>query len=167
MNSCQVALGGGILPCTPIELVTQGSDRGMNSMLRALPRNPGRDAACALVEEERPIFVVTGFPVNGNPETDGPPSAFALIDALRVIGKTVKIASWREALEIFSMAHRDPDSIAVPVEKLGFTKLIEGHAIVTIEVCGRCADGTYRNMHGDDISAQAPRFEDVFGFECW
>ncbi len=145
-----------------IELATPRNDRGMQDLLAALDSNPARSAAEALTKEQRTIVVCTGFPAGGRPETDGPPGAFALIDALRSMKKDVKLASWQDALDIFGRIRADVQSIAVPT---GVTGRTAGPpcALVTIEACGVCADGIYRNMHGIDISCWAPRFEDFFG----
>jgi UDP-N-acetylmuramoylalanine--D-glutamate ligase len=158
-------LVGAKAPKTPVEIATESSRRGMKSLLSGLPDDLGRQAAIDLVHEERPIAICTGFPVNGAPETDGPPGAFALLDALRVMGKTVKLASWADALQIFKKVRDDLDVIEVPVGISGGGCFIEGYALITVEACGLCEDGTYRNMNGVDISAFAPRFEEVFGFE--
>lgn len=154
-----------MLNFTPVEMVVTCSTRGMKNLLRALPSDPGSQAAHDLIRETRTIVVGTGFPVNGRPETDGPPGAFALLDALRAIGKTVKLASWTDALGIFARVRSDIEFIEVPIGGNNDRRKIEADALVTIEVCGRCLDGIYRNMNGDDISAQVPRFEDMFGFE--
>ena len=151
---------------SPIRLATPRNDRGMQDVLSAMPVDPAREAARALAAEERPIVVCTGFPVKGQPETDGPPGAFALVDAFRRLGKRVKLASWGDALEIFRKVRPDLDEIElirVPVGSEPAVAPITGEAVVTIEVCGQCADGAYRNMRRVDIAAVAPRFEDVFG----
>src|SRR5262249_5076695 len=71
--------------------------------------------------------------------------------------------SWRHALEIFSEVRTDVEFIEVPVGPSASAKLITGYAVVTIEACGLCDDGTYRNMRRVDITEKAPRFESVFG----
>jgi hypothetical protein len=148
---------------TPIGLATTRNDRGMRDLLSALSGDPARKAARDLLEARHPIVICTGFPVNGMPETDGPPGAFALLDALRTLGKNAKIASWPGAVEIFSKIRRDLDYVEVPVGSTKPALQNEDLAIVTIEICGQAIDGTYRNMRGLDISATAPRFELVFG----
>jgi hypothetical protein len=150
----------------PIWWATPRNDRGMQDVLEAMPFDPAQAAARALAEEQRPIVVCTGFPVKGQPETDGPPGAFALIDALRRLGKSVKLASWDDALEVFRKVRPDLDEIElirVPAGPVEAIEAIDGMAVVTIEICGRCADGSYRNMRRVDIGAVAPRFEDMFG----
>jgi hypothetical protein len=151
---------------TPLQLATPRNDRGMQDLLAALPGDPARRAAADLAREQRPIVVCTGFPVKGKPETDGPPGAFVLVDALRRLGKSVKLASSADALELFRKAQPSLDVVefvTVPVGSAPAAAAGDGLAVLTIEICGRCADGSYRNMRRLDIGAVAPRFEDVFG----
>ena len=147
---------------TPLELATARNDRGMQDLLAALG-NTAADAARILLDENDPIVICTGFPVNGAPETDGPPGAFALADALRSLGKSVSVASWDQALQIFAKVRGDLSFLEVPVGRDGAGGPAARGAVVTIEVCGQCDDGSYRNMRGVDIGASAPRFECVFG----
>jgi len=146
---------------TPLELATARNDRGMQDLLAALG-NTAADAARILLDENEPVVICTGFPVNGAPETDGPPGAFALADALRSLGKAVSVASWDQALQIFAKVRGDLSFLQVPVGRDDVGGPARG-AVVTIEVCGQCDDGSYRNMRGVDIGASAPRFESVFG----
>ena len=147
---------------TPLDLATARNDRGMQDLLAALG-NTAADAARILLDENDPIVICTGFPVNGAPETDGPPGAFALADALRSLGKTVSVASWGQALQIFAKVRGDLSFLEVPVGRDGAGGPAARGAVVTVEVCGQCNDGSYRNMRGVDIGASAPRFESVFG----
>jgi hypothetical protein len=148
---------------SPIGLATPRNDRGMQDLLGALGADPAHQAANALANERQPIVICTGFPVKGSPETDGPPGTFALVDALRSLGKSVKIASWHQALQVFQRVRPDVQAIKVPVSHDGSIEPVSQCAVVTVEACGLCGDGTYRNMRGADISDSAPRFEDVFG----
>jgi hypothetical protein len=147
---------------TPLELATARNDRGMQDLLAAMG-NTAADAARLLLGETQPIVICTGFPVQGAPETDGPPGAFALADALRSLGKSIDVASWDGALQIFAKVRGDLTYVAVPTGREGLTEPAALGAVVTIEVCGQCADGSYRNMRGHDIGDGAPRFESVLG----
>jgi hypothetical protein len=147
---------------TPLQLATARNDRGMQDLLVAVG-NTAVDAARILLAENDPVVICTGFPVNGAPETDGPPGAFALADALRSLGKSVSVASWDQASQIFAKVRGDLSFLEVPVGRDGAGRQAARGAVVTIEVCGQCDDGSYRNMRGVDIGASAPRFESVFG----
>ena len=103
---------------TPLDLATARNDRGMQDLLAALG-NTAADAARILLDENDPIVICTGFPVNGAPETDGPPGAFALADALRSLGKTVSVASWGQALQIFAKVRGDLSFLEVAVGRDG------------------------------------------------
>lgn len=121
-----------------------------------------RAASALAISSERHVVLGTGFPVGGAPETDGPPGAFALADALTAMGRDVTIASWEGAIGILSQVRPDFDYHAVPIDADG-TWPGGSHLLVTIEVCGKCADGSFRNMKGADIRHLAPDFENHFG----
>jgi hypothetical protein len=147
----------------PITIATPHNNRGMIDLLAMLSTNPAQDAAHAIVQESRPFVVCTGFPVNGHPETDGPPGAFALIDALRKLKKKAIIASWRQALQIFKEIRPDIDAFEVTLQESRSVPPNPDQAVITIEVCGKLTDGAYRNMRGENINDAAPKFESVFG----
>jgi len=138
----------------------------MSGLLGALGGNPTREAAVALFAENREIVVSTGFPVDGNPETDGPPGAIVLVDALRRLRKAVKLASWNTMIDILRALRPDYAYFEVLIGKNREVHNLGNIAHVTVEVCGETEDGTYRNMRDVDISAVTPHFEDVFGYNA-
>lgn len=142
---------------TPGWLATPDDSRGMRRLLTMVGGDPAREAASALLglPPSARIVVCTGFPVAGRPETDGPPGALALASALRSLRRRVALVSWREVLNALS-AH------AMSMELIDVSRTAPlSDPAVAIEACGRSDDGIYRNMRGEDISAVAPRFEDV------
>lgn len=146
------------------DLVTAPSQRGMSQLRGALPSNLFTAAARALIGTSDPIVIGTGFPIGGPPETDGPPGAFAIHDALKRIGKSVRIASWQEAIDIFGKVRPDIEYLRIPRQPLDEEiRLISNVSFVAIEICARTIDGTYRDMRHRDISDIAPNFEDFFG----
>ena len=138
---------------TPLELATARNDRGMQDLLASVG-NTAVDAARILLDENGPVVICTGFPVNGAPETDGPPGAFALADALCSLGKAVSVASWAQGLRIFAKVRGDLSFLDIAVGRDGARGPAARGAVVTVEVCGQCADGSYRNMRGVDIGAE-------------
>ena len=147
---------------SPSWAATPDDARGMQRLLRMISGDPAREAAAALLDAGERIVICTGFPVAGAPETDGPPGAIELARALERIGQSVAIASWRRVLDLMAPWALGVELIEVECGPDGGTRPIEG-AIVAIEACGRAADGCWRNMKGEDISAQVPRFEDHVG----
>lgn len=142
------------------DLVVMDDRRGMRCLLEALEPSPAARAARALLGERRRLLLCTGFPVGGLPESDGPPGTIALARALRMIGRDVVVVSWLEALEAMAQGLGDLPREEIPRGVL--PPCLEG-AVVTIEVCGRIQDGSYRNMNGVDVRSEAPWFEDAVG----
>ncbi len=109
-------------------------------------------------------LLITGFPVRlptGGfaPETDGPPGARALGDALVALGAEVTYltcsvcapileAVGSAPLEVADLAPGDPAAAAL-LDRLAPTHLI------AIERPGRAADGAYRDMRGRPMTASA------------
>jgi len=148
----------------PDALVILDDSRGMASMLDMLgPTSPALRAARALLAAEQRLLLCTGFPVDDGAETDGPVGAILLGRALAVLGRDFVIVSWPEALESWANALGALPSLAIP--RAESSAPLEGDAI-TIEVCGRAADGAYYDMRGVDVRSQAPWFEDAIGLHA-
>jgi len=145
------------------EVVVATSDRGMSELRSVLRTDLFTAAAAALSASRELIIIGTGFPIQGQPETDGPPGAFALADALAALGKTVMIATWPEAAEIFAQVRADLHFLGVERDEASVRYFEANHTFVAIEICGKCGDGSYRNMRHEDISGQTPKFEAMFG----
>lgn len=147
---------------SPSWIATPDDARGMQRLLRLLPGDPAREAAALLRDASERVVVCTGFPVGGLPESDGPPGALELARALERIGQRVAIASWRRVLELVAPWALGIELVEVPCGMAGGNRPLGG-MIVAVEACGRAADGCWRNMRGEDISADVPRFEDRVG----
>jgi hypothetical protein len=145
------------------QIATPDDSRGMQFLLSLLGGDPAREAALAVVAHPAPLVVCTGFPVGGFPETDGPPGAIVLTDALLALGKPVSFASFPAVLGAVREVRPDYDLVPAPVGEQSCCEALGGVCAITIEACGQCGDGLYRNMHGGDISAMAPRFEALIG----
>lgn len=146
------------------QIVTAPSDRGMAEVRDAVRIDLFTAAAKALLSADAPVLIGTGFPISGPPETDGPPGAFALLDALCRLGKNARIASWQDANAIFAQVRPDIEFVRIERQPdLSEIEKLDGVSFVAIEVCGLTEDGTYRDMHHRDISHLAPNFEDYLG----
>jgi D-glutamate cyclase-like protein len=145
----------------PDAFVVSNDDRGMATLLSMLgPSSPAKRAAHALLAVRERLLLCTGFPSDGAPETDGPAGTVVLAKALRSVGKDVVVVSWPEALDAFGPVLGDLP--CYEIRRGAPPRPIDGSA-VTIEVCGRVQDGSYRNMRGVDVRATAPWFEDAIG----
>lgn len=145
----------------PDELVILDDNRGMSSLSGMLgPTSPALRAARAILTSEQRLLLCTGFPVNEGSETDGPAGTIVLARALAELKREFVVVSWAEALSSWAFALGDLPSMAI--RRGAAAPPLPGVA-VTIEVCGRTADGAYYNMRGVDVGSKAPWFEDVVG----
>jgi hypothetical protein len=136
-------------------------------------------AASALADAPRlSVGIITGFYVPlGEPpaaETDGPVGAAMLAGALRRIAVPCRVATDEPCRATCQAALRGTD-VALDVVPLGgavdaaaarWCGFGVTHAI-SIERCGRSADGAPRNMRGEDISAFTTPLDGLFLAPWW
>jgi hypothetical protein len=155
--------------------------RNINALFDAA-RGGLRSAASALVDTpSAKVGLITGFYVpQGEPpaaETDGPVGAALLARALVAVGIKCRIATDEPcrsacAAALLGAGARDVPiddaALGAPVDPLIDTWRSAGitHAI-SIERCGRSADGAPRNMRGEDISSYTAPLDDVFVAGPW
>ena len=137
------------------------------------------NAASALAATAGPsIGIITGFYVPlGTPpaaETDGPLGAALLGRALLNVGVACRLIT-DEPCRATCAAALKGSTIPLDVVPLGgkvdeaialWRRLGVSHA-VSIERCGRSADGTPRNMRGEDISAFTTPLDELFAAGPW
>ena len=162
MNNASIALAP-----FPAESIILSDNRGMQTLSRLLPPLDWKSLALDLIESARTrrILLCTGFPVGGHPETDGPPGTLMLASALHRLGAhvaLVSIASVLDAVEGLPQME-GVEKCEIPAGKA--SPRIDG-VPVTIEICGRVKDCTYRNMRHVDISTTAPWIEGAIGEEA-
>ena len=141
--------------------------RGISRVRGELPADYCSVAAGILRGGLQRVFIVTGFIVAGRAETDGPPGALALARGVRRLGGEAWIVSDGHAA--FVLSHLD-QVIAFPMLDLAASRtaaqeLLRRHqptALISIERCGAGADGKYRNMRGEDISALTACLDPLF-----
>ena len=159
-------------------LIQQELGRNIGSLFEAA-RGGLWGAASALASAPRvSVGLITGFYVpRGAPpaaETDGPVGAAMLAAALRCVGATCRVATDEPCRATCAAALQGID---VPLDVVPFGGTVEGtianwcgfgvtHAI-SIERCGRSADGAPRNMRGEDISAFTLPLDSLFLAPWW
>jgi uncharacterized protein YcsI (UPF0317 family) len=133
-------------------------DPGGRNMSALMIRDQLRLAATSLLRARR-VGIVTGFfvPEVGAGETDGPPGAVVLGGALLRRGVSV---------DYLTDEHNAPI-----LQALGVVPIVDcSHYLsdaspthlVAIERVGRTADGSYRNMRGEDISNCTAPLDQLF-----
>jgi len=135
-------------------------------------------AACALAATPAArVGLITGFYVpQGSPpaaETDGPVGAALLARGLAEVGVPCRLATDEPCRGACAAALTGAGLSGAPVDGADVDGLIETwrragitHAI-SIERCGRSADGAPRNMRGLDISAYTVPLDELFTAGPW
>ena len=132
------------------------------------------------------IGLITGFYVPGGTppaaETDGPVGTALLAHGLRRVGMSCRVCTdelcapaCRAALSGIADIPGTMGNVPVDVVPLGgslddvvATWRADGvRLVVAIERCGRTADGTARNMRGDDIGAHTTLLDDLYLAGPW
>jgi hypothetical protein len=157
-------------PAIEQEMV-QDDRRGVSDLVPHLPPDFVQRAARSLLQSEGTVLIATGFYVGGAAETDGPPGAIALGNALKRLGRPVVYVTDRYAAPLMNaLAHPAALVIEVPIIDQEASKALcrriidESHVglAVAIERCGQTSDGRYLNMHGVDISVYTARLDYLF-----
>jgi hypothetical protein len=123
------------------------------------------------------VGLITGFYVpQGSPpgaETDGPVGAALLARGLEEVGIPCRLATDGPCRGACAAALTGAGLSSVPVDAADVDGMIETwrragitHAI-SIERCGRSADGAPRNMRGLDISAYTMPLDELFTAGSW
>jgi len=148
-------------------LMVAGDLRGMGRVRDRGYRDYLMPAVQLLLQHRQRVAIVSGFPVNGQYETDGPAGAIALANGLRALGAEVSLLGIRDYAEALieampaALAHGNALAAAVvPVDRetsecqlSEFVRSFDPTLVIFIEVPGVGADGHYRNMRFEDIAS--------------
>ncbi len=159
------------------EIILDHDRRGINALRPHLPADFCAEAAQYLLAHPGPAIIATGFYIlmSDAPETDGPPGAFAIGDAIRSLGHPVAYVAdvpMADMMTAWQAQRGDPSPVIdYPISddasaNAGFAgAVIAQHSpalLVSIERCSPDADGIYRNMRARDISPQTARIDRLF-----
>ena len=159
------------------DIVLDHDKRGINALRPHVPADFCGQAARYILQHPGPVVITTGFYIlmSDAPETDGPPGAFAIGNAVRDLGQPViYVADVPVAGMMASWLGRSGDSSRVvdfPISDNASSNDAAASAIVdefgpalmiSIERCSPDADGIYRNMRSRDISPQTARVDRLF-----
>lgn len=164
-------------PIDAIEAAIQ-QDVGRNiAPMFAAARGGLRGAVAALADARGAIGLITGFFVPaGQPpaaETDGPVGAALLARGLRNVGLACRVctdepcaSACRAALAAAGVADV-PVDVGPVADVIALWRAEDVRQVIAIERCGRTADGSPRNMRGQDISDATTLLDDVFLAGPW
>ncbi len=127
------------------------------------------EALSVALEAGSSVLLTTGFPIGPTavPETDGPLGAVVLADALAAIGaEPILLADSRTQPVIRALCEElDLEVRLISAEADSDHSLLadcEPSAVIAVETPGRSADGSYRNMAGEEITAQLTPRDSLF-----
>jgi D-glutamate cyclase len=159
-------------------LIHQEVGRNIGGLFAAANGGLWQAASAMASAPKLSVGIITGFYVPlGTPpaaETDGPVGAAMLADALRRVGVPCRVVTDEPCRGTCAAALRAAD-VSLDVVPLGGSvdefvtlwRTLGVTHVVSIERCGRSADGAPRNMRGEDISTFTTPLDDLFLAGPW
>jgi len=130
-----------------------------------------RDAAKQLLQSKNSVAIATGFLVNGLPETDGPPGAVFLGQALARMGHHVVYVAHPLCAELV----RETINCSADIEPFPLGDIEHGDAfakqfldryspaaLISVECLGPNPLGSFLDMRGRDASSSTSRIDRLF-----
>ena len=157
-----------------IEDIILGHDqRGISALRPHLPENFCDQAARLVLEHSGTALIATGFYIAAAraAETDGPPGAVAIGNALQAMRyEVVYVTDLYAAPMMTDVVGSKASVIDFPITDLEGSEKFAGDllsqltpsVLISIERCGPTQDGVYSNMYGRDISSQTARVDCLF-----
>ena len=155
------------------DIILDRDQRGISVLREHLPRDSCDQAATLILDHPGTAVIVTGFYIltAKATETDGPPGAVVIGDALQAIGYDVvyvtdrytaplmmAIAGSGARVKDFPIA--DDEASKKHADKL--LAELNPSVLIAIERCGLTSEGLYRNMLGYDITQYNARVDYLF-----
>lgn len=146
------------------QIILQHGRRGMGRVYEAMRPGYCVRAARMILDNIGVTLIGTGFPVGCGYESDGPIGALAIYKVLEVLGGRPIIVCAPPLSTTLSTAFTTHE---IPVSDVDTSKRLAKQAlaslkpklVVSIEMPGQARDGRYYNMHKQDISDTAPKFD--------
>ncbi len=155
------------------DIILQDDFRGMAALKPHMREGYMESAASLLLEHSERLFIVTGFYIMAAeaPETDGPPGAVAIGNAMAELGSEIGYVTDSHSIDaVRALATEDHGVFEFPItshyESAQFANtLMQEHspsALVAIERAGLVGDGTYRNFRGVDFTPYNAKIDHLF-----
>ena len=155
------------------ELLLTQDKRGISKLKDSLPENFCFDAAQFVLDNPGKVVIVTGFYIlsAGAAETDGPPGAIAIGNALEELGYEVVYVTDSHCTKMIEAISTDNAKvIEFPIANQSLSaetanrilKKENPDLLISIERCAPAVDGLYRNMRDLDITEQTAKIDILF-----
>jgi Domain of unknown function (DUF4392) len=155
------------------DIILRHDQRGVSTLRPHLPADFCTQAAQYIINHPGDVLIATGFYIlsAGQHETDGPPGAIAIGNALQALGRKVSyVSDLHTAPMLQDWLGNRAEVIDFPIADVETSqraaKDILGRAnpalLISIERCGRTRDDTYLNMRSVEITAHTARLDYMF-----
>ena len=155
------------------DVILDRDRRGISALRQHLPEDYCDRAARLILDHPGTAIVVTGFYILGAraTETDGPPGAIVIGDALQSVGyEVVYVSDQHTAPLLTSIVGSRARVIDFPITDEESSKKfadellseIKPSVIIAIERCGVTEDSKFRNWAGEDISKYNAKLDYLF-----
>ena len=155
------------------EIILKNDIRGISLMSKFIDHDSCKNASNLILSNLGTVFITTGFFIlNAKaPETDGPPGAIFLGDALEKLGcKVIYITDKYCSPLLRAVKSNQSQIIEFPIMNINESeeyskKLLQTETpniLISIERCGASADDKYRNMKNEDISNFTAKIDYLF-----
>lgn len=155
------------------DLILSEDKRGVSELRPFLPADFCDRAARYVLDHPGNVAIITGFYIltAGQHETDGPPGAIALGNALQELGSRVTYVTDCHTAPMMRRWLGDrADVVDFPIageaeSRAAARQLLDDlrpNLLITIERCGRTANGVYLNMLSRDITEYTARLDYLF-----
>lgn len=144
------------------EIILDFDQRNISSLRKHLPTNFCEEASHLILENPGTVLIATGFYIlaGGAAETDGPPGAIALGDALNLLGYKVFYITDRYSKPFVEAISKDNKVIEFPIcshqkSKQFAAETLERYkpsVLISIERCGFTEKRDYLNRYGKSIA---------------
>jgi hypothetical protein len=155
------------------DIILENDMRGVSHLRSHLPADFCTRAAQYMLDHPGNVAIVTGFYIlsAGQHETDGPPGAIAIGDALQSLDRRViYIADGHTTPMLRDWLGDRAEVVEFPIADVGTSQKAAADLIqqldlgllISIERCGRTGDDTYLNMRSLDITPHTARVDYLF-----
>ncbi len=157
------------------EIILQNDKRGVSELKSYVPKDFCTATAEYLLQSSGDVIITTGFYIlsAGQHETDGPPAAIAIGNALQSLGRNVIYVSDNLSIPMLqAWAGSESKIIEFPIETEsastvfaeGLLEKLKPGLLLSIERCGRTSEGSYLNMRGLDITEHTAKIDYLFDY---
>ena len=155
------------------DIILQKDQRGIAALRPYLPEDFCTQAAQYVLDRPGTTLITTGFYIlyGEAVETDGPPGALAIGDALESLGRDVVYVTDKYCGEVMqTLAGPEAAVVEFPIAgpdasrefAQGLLDRIDPSLLISIERCSPSRDGIYRNMRSVDITQHTARVDALF-----